>query len=174
MSRENKSKDRIINSFIYLIQEYGYHDVSISDITRHAKISRITFYRNFTGKEDVTNAFIVRATAEVEAAVAANKTDYSLNRYFLILFTAVSPYSGVIRALYAANMGGLILAAFNRTMFRTPLSNTGMQMDFYETRFFSGAFYNVLIAWILQGCQESHEEMAERCSKLVVMKEFTE
>ena len=173
MPRENKSKDTIISCFVRLITEKGYSEVSVSDITREAKISRITFYRNFSTKEDVISSFIQQVVVEVQTAVSRHSAEHSLTGYFEIMFTTIAPYGDVVKELYRANMGDLILSYFNRYLFKTPLAMTGKQMDLYETRFLSGAFYNVLITWIMKGQSESAAEMAGLFSSLIVKKEFS-
>jgi AcrR family transcriptional regulator len=46
-------RGEIIRSAIDLFREKGYSNTSITDIAKHAKIGRDTFYQNFTNKEEL-------------------------------------------------------------------------------------------------------------------------
>ncbi len=117
-------------------------------------------------------AFINDVVIEIQTAVAANQQDATLEGYFYLMFSIIQPYSSVVKALYLANKGDLILSCFDRYLFTTPRALHHWKMGFYETRFFSGAFYNVLTAWIMRGSVESCEEMAHLCSSMITIKEF--
>ena len=167
MSREYRSADKIVSACVALARRKGYSGLSISDISREAGVSRITFYRNFTSIEDVMRRFIDAVVQKVEYAVAAQSDSRDMKTYFEVMFNTISPYSDVIKELYAVNMGEMILQYFNRYFFQTPLKDKSFQLSYYEIKFFIGAFYNVLIAWILRDQQETPEEMAELCSNLI-------
>lgn len=47
------SKDLILEAFLKLMQEEAFQEITISQITQEAEVSRPTFYRNFNDKEDV-------------------------------------------------------------------------------------------------------------------------
>ena len=51
--KSNGNKKRIIEAALELINENGYDNVSIDEITRHAGVSKGAFYIHFKSKEDL-------------------------------------------------------------------------------------------------------------------------
>lgn len=48
-----QSKKKIANALLVVLQQYDYKEITITQLTQEAKLSRKTFYRLFTYKEDV-------------------------------------------------------------------------------------------------------------------------
>lgn len=53
-----KSKNMIVDALFELMKHYQYHDINISRICTKAKVSRVTFYRNFTEKNDIIRCYL--------------------------------------------------------------------------------------------------------------------
>jgi AcrR family transcriptional regulator len=51
----NESKQMVIASMLELMKKKPYNDITISQISDHAKLSRRTFYRIFKEKDDILN-----------------------------------------------------------------------------------------------------------------------
>lgn len=51
--RELSVAQYITNSLFELMKVKPYNDISITEITDKAKVNRVSFYRNFTSKEDI-------------------------------------------------------------------------------------------------------------------------
>lgn len=167
MPRENQSIDKVVNAFIELVDEKGYGDLTITDIARRAGVSRMTFYRQFSSKEDVAKRFVETVGERLARAVESEPGVWAMRDYFYILFKDISAYSKVIKELYFGNLGEFILSCMNRILFRTPIKQGILKFDRYKTVFYAGAFYNVIIEWILSGMQEPAEDMAELCCGLI-------
>lgn len=50
-----ESKSKIANALLVVLQQYDYKEITITQLAQEAKLSRKTFYRLFTDKEDVLN-----------------------------------------------------------------------------------------------------------------------
>ena len=162
------AQSRIVSAFVELLQNHNYSELTITDIAKKANVSRMTFYRNFTDKKDVILKFIESVVSAAEEAVNNRKDLNGLKEYFEILFAIIGKYSRVVYQLYISNFGDLILTYLNRYLFKTPLKNNSVSFDRYKSRFFTGAFYNVMIDWIVSGMKESPEAIAGICSSLTV------
>ena len=46
-------KRNIVRALIELMQKKNYSDISVSEITALAGVSRISYYRNYDSKEDI-------------------------------------------------------------------------------------------------------------------------
>lgn len=168
MARPNRSIEKLTRALVSLIHEKPFGEITVSEVTRRAGVSRITFYRNFNTKEDLLRCYVSNVAASVEAIVAKAPGASALPVYFKLLFREISVYSETIRRIYEADLGELIMSAFNNALFRTPRRNDGISFNPYQTRFYTGAFCNVFSAWILSGKKESPEQMAALCCGLIL------
>lgn len=52
--RQNQmARDRIVSAMMQLIREKPISEVTVQELTELADVSRMTFYRNYSSKEDV-------------------------------------------------------------------------------------------------------------------------
>lgn len=49
----DSTKQNVVNSLLTLLEEKPMDDITISELTQLAGISRMTFYRNYSCKEDI-------------------------------------------------------------------------------------------------------------------------
>lgn len=169
MPRQNQSEQKIVDAFAALMQQQEYAAITITDITRRANVSRMAFYRNFTSKEDVVQRFIASVGQQVVEEVEHSTKISTMQDYFAVLFKRIGKYSAVILGLCRANLGEMILSYLNCHLFGTPIRRKTIRFDRYKSRFFAGAFYNVMTEWIITGMKESAENMAKFCSDYIVM-----
>lgn len=48
-----KSKDKIVQSLIELMETHEFEEITVKDISELAEVNRSTYYRNFKSKEDI-------------------------------------------------------------------------------------------------------------------------
>lgn len=53
-----RSKKEITETLLLLMKEYAYGEITVKHILLESKVSRKTFYRNFTSKDDVLLSYI--------------------------------------------------------------------------------------------------------------------
>lgn len=93
---EHNQRERLIAALAAAVAEKGYRAVTITDLTRRARVSRRVFYANFEGKEECFLAAFgvvvdhVRALAAEAAANAAGWPDQAVAaaRAVLVFFAA--------------------------------------------------------------------------------------
>ncbi|NVN10305.1 TetR/AcrR family transcriptional regulator [Nguyenibacter vanlangensis] len=54
-----------------LFARSGFHDVSVEDIAREAKVTKSTLYRHFGGKENLVTEVLENRIVQIEASLAA-------------------------------------------------------------------------------------------------------
>lgn len=62
--RDTHVRRQIRASLLALLEERGLDDISVAQIAGHARVSRVSYYRNYTRKEDVLREHIGRLFAE--------------------------------------------------------------------------------------------------------------
>ena len=60
MQDNMSSRDFIIEAFFLLLRDNKINDISIQSICDKAGVSRVTFYRNFTDKNDIILGYFTK------------------------------------------------------------------------------------------------------------------
>jgi AcrR family transcriptional regulator len=68
---EHPFRRRLLDGLADSIAERGYRDTTIADIVRHARTSKRTFYREFSGKEECFIELLRTANEEMIAQIKA-------------------------------------------------------------------------------------------------------
>ena len=141
--KEGRASDYILEALLILIRKKDWQDISITEICEKADVTRMSFYRSFTGKEDALRKQIIRVTNQFMAESGIDFLRDSREDYLLKLFRHVTQYKERLLAIYR-----VMLAHYH-----------GKYSD-YQTSFLAGGIYNVFLLWLKNGCLETPEEMA--------------
>ena len=76
-----QSKEKIVNALLTIMQQYDYKEITITQITQEAELSRRTFYRLFTDKEAVLSHLLEKLFIECSSFL----NSLSLNNYWDIV-----------------------------------------------------------------------------------------
>lgn len=114
--RELSVAQYITNSLFELMKAKPYNDISITEITDKAKVNRVSFYRNFTSKEDIIDKWIKSTTQNF-----LSKSDISYQKdstidYFTKLFTHLEKYKTEALLIYKANLFNLLKNEFDTNL----------------------------------------------------------
>ena len=69
-----QSKKKIANALLVVLQQYDYKEITITQLTQEAKLSRKTFYRLFTYKEDVLSYLFENLYIECFEQIKSQRT----------------------------------------------------------------------------------------------------
>jgi len=121
-----------------LLKEKSFSSITVSELTKKAGVSRMTYYRNYSSKEDIFEAYLEDA-----------------------LITYVKKHHEFLDNLFKCGYGHLFLNAIDQyVMYRWKKEDDSLD-HIYRLHAFSGALYNSYIHWSLGGARESPEEMAK-------------
>jgi AcrR family transcriptional regulator len=70
--RVRRTRQTFIKSYINLIKEKGYMNVTVKDVVEKSDYNRATFYAHFKNKEDLTNEIIEKTSVELHQAFLQN------------------------------------------------------------------------------------------------------
>ena len=68
----DSTKQNVVNSLLTLLEEKPMDDITISELTQLAGISRMTFYRNYSCKEDILSEHFKDVLAQYKRTWAKN------------------------------------------------------------------------------------------------------
>lgn len=150
-------KKQITNALLKLLKEKELKDISISEITTTAQVSRISFYRNYEDKDSVIKEYMHLTINEWNK----NHPQNSMNTEEDILgdiFAYLTEYKDFY--LLLKDRGILyFLKDIMRDLFGPKDEYTNLQA--YTVAFINNGIYGWIEEWFLRGMQESGEEMTE-------------
>ena len=161
--RELSVAQYITNSLFELMKVKPYNDISITEITDKAKVNRVSFYRNFTSKEDIIDKWIKSTTQNF-----LSKSDISYQKdstidYFTKLFTHLEKYKTEAMLIYKANLFNLLKDEFDNNL----INLHKKEYSNYKSYFLAGGIFNVYYFWLINGCKETPQQVAEKLVDLM-------
>ena len=163
VKREALVSAYITKALLILMKKEKYKDITITEICEKAGTTRMSFYRNFSSKEDILKKWVTEITDNfLLISGISYKTDSS-RVYFIKLFTHMEQHKAICLSLYEANLIYLVKEQFDRVF----VSIHHNEYDDYKSYFLSGGIYNVFLLWLMNGCKESPQELAGRLENLL-------
>ena len=161
--RELSVAQYITNSLFELMKVKPYNDISITEITDKAKVNRVSFYRNFTSKEDIINKWITSTTQNFLSKSDINYQKDSTLDYFTKLFTHLEKYKTEAMLIYKANLFNLLKDEFDNNI----INLHKKEYSNYKSYFLAGGIFNVYYFWLINGCKETPYQVAEKLVDLM-------
>ncbi len=149
----------IIKALLELMQEENFKDITITEITEKANVSRVTFYRHFNTIEDILIKYfqLTKERYKEQAALQFENGERNNDVAILQLFLFFKSNLNATKSLIAAGLEGELLKFLNDDF----ENNLPVKLEKYLAYFVSGALYNVLIHWSENDCKDSIEEVSK-------------
>ncbi|MCD8014951.1 MAG: TetR/AcrR family transcriptional regulator [Lachnospiraceae bacterium] len=160
MNNEEKNtwvKEQITGALLRLLEQYKFEEISISQITSAAQVSRNSFYRNFNSREDILLHYIRRLITDWRTENEEQNRDSNADLYGS-LFRHLSDNRDFYLLLRKRNLFHLFLTVL--------LEQSGPKAEYenmwaYTTAFIAYGTYGWIEEWVARGMQESGDEMAD-------------
>lgn len=148
----NKTKDLICLALYALMQRQDYETISVKDICLRAGVSRMSFYRYYSMKDDIFITYCDERFEEFYSQAGAFK-DMSIKDFTLKMFEFINKYKRQILVLYSAHRESLLLEQLN-SYARYIISK--LKADMFDEQknnpvfafFMAGGLFNVITYWI--------------------------
>ena len=159
-----RSKQEITDALLKLMEQYPYSEISVKQIVLESGLVRKTFYRNYSSKDDVLNAYINSAIREYVGGLLEHPEDP-----MGVIFSFCEKNRKLLELLNRNRLLYLLLLRLNEEiprlsknvdMSRNPFAHLmeGMEPD-YLIAFNIGAIWNVIFKWVERGMDESLEDV---------------
>lgn len=159
------SQQAILEALLFLLKEKSFQDITINEITKTAQISRCTFYRNFSNKEDILQIHIQRIWTDYKKEIM-NMTEISMPKVSYSIFKVMELHSSFLKILYKNKLSYLLVDHFDIALLelfkekRALLFNEmGEEKVQYALRYSIGGFSRLAEQWILSDETISPVEM---------------
>lgn len=160
-----RSRQMITNALMQLLKEKPYEEITVTDIAERSQLVRKTFYRNFSGKDEIIECYLhdicKKFIGELEKKQVCNYYEYALT-----VFQFWKPYAKMLIFLNKKNLFDYFEKAFDKIM---PLASNFFpcevieekRVEYYCYIYVCGGFRQILCEWLLHGTTETPETMAE-------------
>lgn len=152
--------DEISLTLINLMEEKNFDEISICEITKKAKVSRNSFYRHFSNKDDILRHYISRETDKWLGETNENYLILNAKEpqaYIIFLLEHMYKYRATVKTLIRDNKMHLLEEEFDKR-FQSALSGIS---DPWHIAFITGGFYKLFRYWAETGYEKTPQEVAE-------------
>ena len=147
-------KDQITNAMLILLKSKELKDISVSELTDAAGVSRVSFYRNYKDREDILREHMKRQLTNWlrENSKQDSTTDESLGNIFAYLTEHKDFYLLLSKRNLFHLLKDIVIESFG------PKPDQ-KNIDAYAAAFVANGIYGWIEEWFVRGMQESGEEM---------------
>ena len=148
-------KKQITNALLSLLKEKELKDISISEITTTAQVSRVSFYRNYNDKDTIIKDYIHLTLNEWNKNHPKTE-EHTEDDILGDIFAYITEYKDFYLLLRDR---GIFYFLKDIIMDALGPKAEYPNFDAYTTAFIANGIYGWIEEWFLRGMQESGEEM---------------
>lgn len=154
--RSEQSKKMLAEALIDLMQKKDFASIKIQNITDRAGLSHMAYYRNFSCKEEIIRYYLDVITNKFTKNSQFSYKADDFRKYILDLFTHLTANRNLGLLLYRNSLIHYVKDEFDKIF----TQNAATTVEKYNRYFISGGLYNTYYYWLINGCMESAEELA--------------
>jgi AcrR family transcriptional regulator len=164
--RSEQSKLWMEEALLKLMVTENYNDITIQEITDHAGLSRRSFYRNYSSKDEILIGCFYKIWLEYRAQIE-KESDLSLPGIAKIFFTEMEKHTDFLTLVNRQHLLPLLLGKVNQLLPQTFYEVKGDKLSVskksieYALTFSTGGFMHILVHWLNDNAEKSPEEMAD-------------
>ena len=148
--------DALGPALLSLMAEKDMRKVTADELTARAGVGRVTYFRNFSSKENLLTSYLVRRWRAYESEWRLKELPLAhpvrAQRYFEFCLSLREENDIMIKQ----GCEGAILAAFETIVSDADLGREGG----YEAAFLAYGLYGMFVTWARGGWQEAPQKMA--------------
>ena len=160
-----RSKHMLIEALLDLMEEKPFKDISISELTAKADLSRRTFYRLFETKEDILLYHIKTLWYENVSELYNMPTQsYFQTSYWSLCFwyshrsLTLSLYRNQLLSLLQQFVNSVSMELFDHTKGDIPLRGNEEALS-YALSYSTGGIINILWKWASEGMNKTPDQI---------------
>lgn len=153
------TRECLQKALISLMKEKPFEGISVTELVRRSGVSRQSFYRNYTSKEEILSDMWKSLCRKITETVSGWKYKADTRQWYYDLFVFLKENGSAIELLIQANLHireGMP-ALYN--LFPSEAAEERYHLIAYE-----GALKGVIREWFQRGMREEISYMAELCN----------
>lgn len=161
------ARECMVTALMQLLKTRPLSAITISELTAKAGVSRMTYYRNYSSKEDIFATHLRDVLEEYRAEsfqLGQEERHYGFS-HMMHCFQYFEAHQEFLNCLFQSGLSGLFLSALEEYVLSRWQTDPDDPAEYYALHAFSGALFSLYIAWSNRGSRETPEEMAEMLSR---------
>lgn len=155
MEKNNYTNEYVYTALFKLMAIKDFEDISISEITNKAGISRVTYYRNFSSKTDIIIKYFDKKSNDFSAQFGTSKKFHNFKEFAYQAFKSFKENKEIFKLLVKNHLMDIYLNYLTEKM---KINFEKNQLgDIYLSAICSGALFNIGMMWLKNDCVESIE-----------------
>ena len=150
-------KSAITDALFSLMQERALDRITITDVIRRAGVARVSFYRNYTSKEDVLVTLVRDVLEAYRCEADYDLADYTSWANVVHAFRCFEQYKSYALNLYQSGFGTMLLEELNRFHVEIAGNMPARSPQRYQLYAFIGALFNTAIVWLQEDAPDPVE-----------------
>ncbi|HEX9027303.1 MAG TPA: TetR/AcrR family transcriptional regulator [Clostridium sp.] len=169
--QNNITKESIFIALMILMKKKDFKEISITELTKKAGVSRMAFYRSYNIKEDIIATYIDELFQEYSKEIFSKKNIDNFDNLRLY-FSYFRKHETLISNLIKSNLINILLekciASFYTLSEDVECNKSySPEKQKFWIQYMAGGLYNVLIEWAKNGMKQSDEYMAKIASDFI-------
>lgn len=160
------TKECIVTALLRLMETKNYANISITDITNLAGVSRMAYYRNYKSKDEILMNHLTDQEKKLLVGIHGQKAE-NFREVIKMVSSFFLENSSVIQAIYDAGLSNNLTTMLSERVynyFPVVIENPAGK---YAVPFYVGAMLSVFKFWFDNGMVESVDEISEIVYNLI-------
>jgi AcrR family transcriptional regulator len=154
------SEEFISKALLKLLNEKDYSEIDVSMICHKAGVSRVTFYRNFSSKDEVVSRYFKKIMSPFLEEASAIRKQKDLLSFFETYFSFLNNHIEVFEIIEKSKLGYLMLDYLNDA-FAYLDKSTSLPNGNLTHKFIVGSLYNTALYYIKDKATENPTKLAQ-------------
>ncbi|OTA25413.1 hypothetical protein B9G54_07670 [Alloscardovia macacae] len=166
-TRASQTRARLIGAFTDLMCTYPIDDITVKEVVAKAKLTRQTFYRHFSSKEDILDAKLDALYTECFAYIESH-APATYEAFLAAYFTFWHERHATLQTILEHNPHWLFTEtahAYTHRLYPLVRPFFPFSLGQFFPDFLFGGLVLAEATWLERGCQESPEAMAKELSE---------
>lgn len=155
------AKTCLAEALIAMMQSQKIEEIHIKDLVQKAGVSRMSYYRYFSSKQEILSYYMEYILQEYENTVEKNKKLF-FQSYDHILESLIffRNYQDFALCLEHSHLSYILLDSLNAYIQKQSGFDKNKPVRSYPFYYYAGALYNIYMQWIKNDTKETPEKIA--------------
>ncbi len=165
------AKESIQLALVDLMRIEPFEDITVKELTRHAHVSRATFYRSFSTKEEALVQLLTSKLRALTGIRGDELSDDEVRSYLVNMLTHIQRNAELFALLRKNGLTHLLYELYLRegSAYIKRFQPAAVP---YQDTYYTGGTLLVIMSWIDRGMPESPEELAGIIDTLYYRRNF--
>ena len=136
-------------------------EISITELTQNAGVSRSAFYNNYKTKDALLNSIIDKVIKQTCDFLKKEYNKKTTKEIYATVFEAIKKADRSFKVFLDADIN------IDRYLSLEDVFPSQSAQEHYKMIAKEGAFYRIIVEWFTLGMKESPEEMGTLCAKIL-------